>query len=212
MAPAVSILITGSEVLDGRVLDTNSNFICSKLNELGIVVAHVLSCTDDVAAIVRSLAFLSDSEFIIVSGGLGPTSDDLTRDAIAQFIGEPLVEDVEALAKLRAFYADRRRSMSPINQRQALIPQNASIVPNARGTAPGFRAQKQRVSGGTLTIFSLPGVPHELKGMLTDTVIPHLSVMSARTRVARSALKIFGLPESEVGQRIEKLALSLIHI
>lgn len=207
MAPTttVSVLVTGSEVLDGRVLDTNSHYVGEQLSRLGLRLGNVLSCDDDLSEMARCLSFLTEqNRIVITSGGLGPTADDLTRKAVADFCGVPLEHDTEAVKHLEEFFARRNRILEESNLQQALLPRGSTIIANPVGTAPGFIA---RARNGAL-IMSLSGVPHEFTRMFDDTVLPKILSELADAQIQKVAgMKIFGLPESVVGKLIKKLDL-----
>ena len=202
---SVSILATGSELLDGRVVDTNSNFVAKELAERGLKLKRVLVVDDDMSELVQGLRELSTvSDFIITSGGLGPTSDDLTRDMVASFFGVGLAEHPDGVAHLEQFFAKRGRVLDAQNRRQALLPIGSQMVPNENGTAPGFAMSKP----GGPTVVSLSGVPREFKAMFLGTVLPMIERESGNVEpIQRVALKTFGLPESTAGRLIEALKL-----
>jgi nicotinamide-nucleotide amidase len=202
---SVSILATGSELLDGRVVDTNSNFVAKELSERGLKLKRVLVVDDDMSELVQGLRDLSTvSDFIITSGGLGPTSDDLTRDMVAAFFGVGLAEHPDAVAHLEGFFAKRGRVLDSQNRRQTLLPIGATMVPNANGTAPGFAMTRD----GGPTVVSLSGVPREFKPMFLDTVLPMIEARCGGVEpIQRATMKTFGLPESTVGRLIEGLKL-----
>lgn len=203
----IALLTIGSELLDGRVQDTNSNFLCDELSTAGFSIKSILSCDDVLEDIIHSIRFLSDSaQAIIITGGLGPTTDDLTREAIAAYSGKNLILDQGALENLKAFFEKRGRRFFKTNEKQATLPEGASIIPNPEGTAPGFRIIGNH---GKTLIVALPGVPRELKRMFHDTVLPFLRNQNQQTApYMRHILKVFGLPESLIGERIESLQLS----
>jgi len=201
MTLSVSILATGSELLDGRVVDTNSNFVAKELAERGLKLRRVLTVDDDLSELVAGLRELSaTSELIITSGGLGPTTDDLTRDAVAAFFGVTLTENPEGRKHLEDFYRKRNRPIDHTNLKQALLPTGSSMIPNEVGTAPGFIASRP----GGPTVCSLSGVPKEFKSMFFASVWP---LIESRTQGAvefhRVTFKTFGLPESTVGKIVE---------
>lgn len=202
---SVSILATGSELLDGRVVDTNSNFVAKELAERGLKLKRVLVVDDDLEELIAGLTELSRvSDFIITSGGLGPTSDDLTRDMVAKFFGVGLAEHPDGVAHLEQFFAKRNRILDAQNRRQALLPIGARMVPNANGTAPGFAMAKP----GSATVVSLSGVPREFKAMFLETVLPMIEGAGGSVELLqRATMKTFGLPESTVGKLIEALKL-----
>lgn len=204
MTRQIGILVSGSEILDGRVLDTNSHLITERLTDLGYKIRHSVSCGDTFEDLENSLNFLlTRVDGVVLSGGMGPTGDDLTRDFLAQRAGVVLVQNMQALEELRALYERRKRVFDPTNSKQTFFPEGAEIIRNPVGTAPGFMIQLQ--SGNhVVPVFALPGVPVELERMLIDGVIPLLSkCFGPPLGIAqRRAMKIFGLPESVIGERV----------
>ena len=202
--PQFSILATGSEILDGRVIDTNTNFIIEELSTIGVSVGTVGTCGDDLLAIERTLKFLLEqSDGVIVSGGLGPTTDDVTRYAIAQAAGVELFTDAPTRLKLEAYFKERNRIINATNYRQAEFPVGSTILTNSQGTAPGFALEFNKK-----IVAALPGVPFELKNMLRSEVLPLLVKRLPEAKLLhRSPMRIFGLPESEVGSRVESCNL-----
>jgi len=195
------ILSVGDELISGLTVNTNSAWLSSALAALGITtVAHV-TVGDDAAAIAQAIAELAGkAPLLLISGGLGPTADDLTRQALAQALGEGLIEDDQALAQIEAWFARVRRPMSASNRVQAQRPASATCLPNTNGTAPGLRAKK-----GNCLIFVVPGVPAEMKEMYTRSVLPELQA-SGGTQVTRIAkLNTFGMGESLLGERLADL-------
>lgn len=200
----VSLLTVGSEILDGRVIDTNSQFLCQLLHEQGFEIRAKLSCDDEIEEIVAALSFLSArSQTIIITGGLGPTSDDLTREAISSFVGEELILDERILTDLKAWYQRRGRVFCEANIKQAMRPAGASIIPNPVGTAPGIWLEQS----GSQRIIALPGVPRELKEMMVESVLPKLVEAGGRELQPyhTSLFRLIGLPESEIGARVSTL-------
>lgn len=205
MTFSVSILATGSELLDGRVVDTNSNFVAQELSERGLKLRRVLVVDDDMDELLYGLKELSAvSDIVITSGGLGPTSDDLTRDFVARFFGVSLAEHPQGRRHLEEFFAKRNRALDTTNLRQAMLPVGAEYVHNENGTAPGFlmRAHDGRI------VVSLSGVPREFKAMFRGTVLPLIEERKGVARIQRKTMKTFGLPESTIGRLIESLKLS----
>lgn len=202
----VSVLLIGSELLDGRVQDTNARFACEQIADRGGTVRRVLVIDDDPVEIVDSMRRLCrDSELLLISGGLGPTSDDCTREALAELIGRPLQLNNELLEGLKRRYAERKRAFDPQNSKQALIPEGAEIIPNSVGTAAGIAA-KVVMPAGERELICLPGVPREFEPMFLEHVLPR--VMGGEAELySRLGFKLFGLPESTVGRRVEALSL-----
>lgn len=205
MTFSVSILATGSELLDGRVVDTNSNFVAKELAERGLKLRRVLVVDDDLSELVSGLRELSAvSDLIITSGGLGPTTDDLTRDMVASFFGVALAESPEGRKHLEEFYRKRNRPIDSNNLKQAMLPAGSVMIPNEHGTAPGFIVSKS----GMATVCSLSGVPREFKSMFAASVAPLIELKSGgREEIHRVTFKTFGLPESTVGRIVEGLCL-----
>ena len=195
----VSLLAIGSELLDGRVHDTNCQFASDYLTRSGIQIDQFLFCDDEEGEIVEALHFLSRrATCVITSGGLGPTTDDLTREAVALFAGLPLYKDSRSVERLHQLFAEKKRVFDPSNEKQALFPEGATIIPNSSGTAEGFTIETKGIF-----IASLPGVPSEFRGMFLETVLPEVKRRSPdAVPVHRSGFRIFGLPESTCGNRI----------
>lgn len=205
MTFSVSILATGSELLDGRVVDTNSNFVARELSELGLKLRRVLTVDDDLTELVGGLTALSEvSDIVITSGGLGPTSDDLTRDAVSTFCGVGLFECPVALAHVEQFFAKRGRVLDDTNRRQAVMPIGSRIVHNERGSAPGFICQ----SDGGAIVCSLSGVPREFQQMFLGSVLPLIKQQcGAVPLIQRATFKLLGVPESSLAKVVEGLKL-----
>jgi len=205
MSVSISILATGSELLDGRVVDTNSNFVARELSDLGIKLKRVLLVDDDMQELVTGLEQLkSVSDVVITSGGLGPTDDDLTRYLIAKFFGVGLAENPDARKHLEEFYQKRGRALDATNLKQALLPIGSTMIPNEFGTAPGFMMQTKE----GVTVCSLSGVPREFKSMYANSVAPIIKERSrGAPRLLRVTFKTFGLPESFVGRLVASLKL-----
>jgi len=201
-----AILTIGDELTCGYRLDTNSQAVSRHLSLLPADVVLHLSVGDDLEAIHRGLRTTLDvADVIVITGGLGPTEDDLTRQAVAAYFGLELVEDAEALARIRERFAHRGRTMPPImltsNRVQARVPVGSQIIYNDRGTAAGFYLP---VDGKH--IFVTPGIPYEMEGMLEGFILPRLQEMvGADHHIRRAALKVYGLPESEINERIRPM-------
>ena len=188
------IVAVGSELLTAHRIDTNSLFLTGRLNDLGIVVrskAIVGDDRDDLAAIFRAARGRAD--LVVVTGGLGPTDDDLTREVVASVLGRALVEDGEVLEGIRARFARRHVSMPSINRRQAMVPVGMAVLPNPNGTAPGLWLDDEE---GAVVL--LPGPPRELQPMFDAHVSPRLEVATAANRLRRRVIKVTGRSESQV--------------
>src|SRR6185503_16131877 len=160
-ARSVAVVAVGDELLEGDHPDTNSPEIARALLTVGREARRFLVLRDDEETLARELlALCADHGAVIVTGGLGPTLDDVTRHAAARAAGVPLVRSAEALGWIRDWFARSSRPMAASNERQALVPEGAELIPNPRGTAPGFR-----VEFGGSALFALPGPPREMRGM-----------------------------------------------
>jgi len=202
---SVSVLATGSELLDGRVVDTNSNFVAKQLSDLGLVLKRVLTVDDDLDELVKGLQALTEvSDLVVTSGGLGPTSDDLTRDAVAAFAGVGLEEFPAARKHVEEFFAKRGRALDETNLRQAVMPVGSTMIPNERGSAPGFAVQ---VSAGPI-VCSLSGVPREFQQMFLASVLPLIQQQrGASPTTHRATFRLLGVPESAAAKAIEAVPL-----
>ena len=195
----IEIITIGDELVEGRLVDTNATTLSERLLVEGLTVARHTSVGDDRQEIVAGLREAAGRRrVVLVSGGLGPTSDDITAECAAEAFGVSLVRSPEALAHVQQFFASRGREMSPNNEKQADLPAGAVILPNPRGTAVGFR-----LSTDGCELYFMPGVPRELIAMFEEEVLPDLRtfLVGAPRRVAQ--LKVFGLGESDVARKLE---------
>ena len=196
LAEVISI---GDELTSGQRLDTNSQWLSERLGELGIRVLYHTTVADDLAAnigVFRQAAGRVD--LILATGGLGPTADDLTRDALAQAAGVPLMLDEPSLAHIRALFARRERPMPERNVVQAMLPDGSRAIPNPHGSAPGIDMTLPRADGGGCRLFSLPGVPAEMREMWSGTVEGELAKLSGGRVIRHFRLKCFGVGESDL--------------
>jgi len=192
------IIAVGSELLTPDRQDTNSLFLTAQLNRLGIEVVRKTIVGDDAEVLGRAFrAALEGADVVIASGGLGPTEDDLTREALAAVLRHPLVQNDEVLNDIKAKFARFGRPMPQINAKQALVPVGATVLPNPRGTAPGLW-----VEDGKRLVILLPGPPSELEPMFAEQVVPRLELRSAGPRLYTRDLRTTGLGESAVDQAI----------
>jgi nicotinamide-nucleotide amidase len=198
---SASIVTIGNELLNGHTTDTNATFICEKLLSIGIPVVSVYTVADDISQIVRALKRAAeDAEIVIVTGGLGPTDDDLTRQAFAEFLNVELHPDSKLLEEIHRFFEKRNIRMPERNAIQACIPEGAKPIDNPLGTAPGILAQKQ----GKL-FFALPGVPFEMKQMFEMSVLPHLKEKRGQGFTIIKKVKCFGAGESVIAGELGDL-------
>jgi len=200
------VLSIGDELVLGQTVDSNSAWISGQLAALGCeVVAHV-TVGDDQAAIEQAARdAVQRCDCLLISGGLGPTADDLTRQALAAVLDLPLQTDSGWIAELTDFFQKRDRPMPELNKVQALIPRGARIIRNTAGTAAGIDAAFHRSDGRFCRIFAMPGVPKEMKLMFGLEVAPHIGP-AAHARFIRSrTLHTFGLGESAIAQKLGTL-------
>jgi len=192
------IIAVGSELLTPDRQDTNSLFLTAQLNRLGIEVVRKTIVGDDAEILGRAFrAAMEGADVVIASGGLGPTEDDLTREALAAVLRHPLVQNDEILKDIETKFARFGRPMPQINAKQALVPVGATVLPNPRGTAPGLW-----VEDGKRLVILLPGPPSELEPMFAEQVAPRLEPRSAGPRLYTRDLRTTGLGESAVDQAI----------
>ncbi len=191
------VLAIGTELLLGQIVDTNSAWIGEQLATAGIDCHYQTKVGDNLARIVGSLrAALARSDAVICCGGLGPTRDDITREAIAEVLGVPLELDEEVAARIAEMFSIRGRTMSANNYRQAEVPRGATVIPQVRGTAPGLICRL-----GDRSIYAVPGVPHEMKEMVGRAVIPDLVSRSGQAATIFSrTLRTWGLAESALDE------------
>lgn len=193
-----SIVSIGNEVLNGRTVDTNAAYIARKLRANDVPVVSIYVAPDEIEAIRRVLTLAAgDADVVIISGGLGPTDDDLTRQAMAAFLGVGLELHEDLLANIRQFFDRRGVAMPARNAIQAHIPAGARAIPNENGTAPGVQACK----GGT-ALFAMPGVPSEMERMLEASVLPRVREIAKSQAIVTKRLKCFGAGESTIAEMI----------
>jgi nicotinamide-nucleotide amidase len=195
------IIAIGSELLTPYRLDTNSLFLTDGLNQVGIRVVHkavVGDSLDDMRASFRQA--LDRADLIVACGGLGPTDDDRTREAVADLLSRKLELNEGVLRHIQELFRRFGRVMPEINRRQAMVPEGATVIPNPRGSAPGLWIE----ASGHIVIL-LPGVPSELRAMFEQEIRPRLTRLGHDERLFTRDLRITGLPESEVEQRVSPL-------
>ncbi|MBI1353371.1 MAG: competence/damage-inducible protein A [Acidobacteria bacterium] len=192
------IIAVGSELLTPARLDTNSLFLTERLGRRGVDVVRKVVVGDDEARIAREVRRArEEARLVIVTGGLGPTLDDLSRDGVAEALGKPLIEHPEILEWIAERFARHGRKMTDNNRRQALILEGAEILANPNGTAPG---QYYRDEAGIVIL--LPGPPRELRPMFLNECEPRLDLLPSPLRYYTASLRIAGMGESDVDQRI----------
>lgn len=194
-----SVIAVGTELLLGQIVDTNSSWIGERLAANGVDSFVQYKVGDNRARIVALLRdALTEADAVVMCGGLGPTHDDLTREAIAEVMGVELIPDEEVADVIRQIFASRNRAMPENNLRQALVPQGASVIPQTRGTAPGLVCPV-----GDKVVYAVPGVPHEMHDMMERAVLPDLRSRSGDPSVIASrVIRTWGESESGLNERL----------
>lgn len=192
-----AVLCTGTELTRGELVNTNATWLAAGLTDLGFDVVEEVVVDDNPSRIVATLNRLGKTVRVIVcTGGLGPTTDDLTTQAVASALGVRIVRDDASLEAIRRRIERMGRVLTPSNAKQADFPQGADILPNPIGTAPGFG-----VTIGGASAFFMPGVPDEMKKMFEELVVPRIRTLATRTS-HQIRLRTYGLGESVVGERL----------
>ncbi len=193
------IIAVGDELLSGKTVDTNSAYLAGELTRLGIETAGHQTVGDDEGAITAALLdAAAKAPIVLVTGGLGPTKDDLTRQGLAAAMGRELRLDETCLAEIKAFFTRRGRKMVDANRIQAMIPAGADALPNACGTAPGIAGQV-----GEATVYVMPGVPIEMRQMFAASIAPRLP--RAPITILQRLVHAYGTGESDIGAQIEDM-------
>ncbi len=197
----VETLAVGTELLLGQIVNTNAAHIATRLADSGLTHVRQTVVGDNAERMVEAIAeSVGRSDALIITGGIGPTADDITREAVARVAGVPLVFDDEYARAMRTLWEQRARTFPESNLKQAYRPEGADVIPNAKGSAPGFRIE---VDG--CWIFALPGVPAEMHAMLDDDVMPFLRSHEGGEAavVVSRVIKSWGLSEAAVGELLD---------
>ncbi len=201
------IITIGDEILIGQIVDTNSAFIAKELTKIGVSVYQITSVQDDREHILQALEEAKKRvKIVVVTGGLGPTKDDITKHVFCEFFHDTLVEDPDVLAHVEELFRKHITStpISDINRRQALVPSKTTVLKNEYGTAPGMWMLSEE------TVFvSLPGVPFEMKNLIRNAVIPKIIEQFKRPFILHRTLVTYGLGESAIADKIEDWENSL---
>ena len=197
---SAEIICVGTELLLGDILNSNAYFLAQQLASLGIPHYYQTVVGDNPERLKQVIEIaLQRSQILIFTGGLGPTPDDLTTEAIADFFGVSLLENPEIIEDIARKYAQRGRQMTPSNRKQALMPNGASILPNPGGTAPGIIWQPRP----GLTILTFPGVPSEMQQMWQETAVPYLKSQGWGKEIIKSRmLRFWGIAESALAEKV----------
>lgn len=199
---SVEILTIGREILDGRVIDTNSVFLGESLTSRGLVPRHAQRVDDDLPRMVDAFRLAATrSQIILVTGGLGPTSDDLSAQAFAQFLDEDVELNTDALKAVEAFFKRIDRVMIPAQRKQAMLPPSCFILPNPEGSAPGFGLERDGRQW-----FFMPGIPREMKRMFSEQILPRLQTDPSYQSYSWAT---HFTSEGELQQRLSKISQRL---
>jgi len=194
-----AVLSIGTELTRGEITNTNQRWLAAELTALGVEVTYAETVADDPPAIIASLRRLGAAHRLIAcTGGLGPTTDDLTSATVAQLLGVPLERDTESLEIIRKRISRAGRELSASNASQADFPRGSEVLPNSVGSAPGFAVDIDHARA-----FFMPGVPHEMRQMFRRSVRPFAEALRPGTQLAQVRLRGFGLPESQVNDRLQ---------
>ena len=199
------LLTIGDEILYGQIVDTNSQWMSVELDKIGIKVIRKTTVGDEESEILTAFAEAEKrADIILITGGLGPTSDDLTKPLLAKYFNCDLKIDEEALREVTEFFKSRGRELTEINRQQAALPTACEKITNPNGTAPGmwFDKNARRTDGQGKVFVSMPGVPHEMKKMMTDSVIPKLKKTFKTPVIYHKVIRTIGLGESFLAEKI----------
>ncbi|WP_103070744.1 CinA family nicotinamide mononucleotide deamidase-related protein [Aquimarina sediminis] len=200
------IITIGDEILIGQVIDSNSAFIGKELNEIGIDVYQITSIKDDKQHILSALEEArSRVDVVLVTGGLGPTNDDITKHTICEYFDDTLVQNDEVLEHVEKLFAKYVSTpISDVNRQQALVPSTSTVLMNLYGTAPGMWLEKENK-----VFVSMPGVPYEMKGLMRGEVLPRLQKRFNRPYIVHKTILTYGMGESALAEKIEDWETSL---
>ena len=193
------ILTIGDEILIGQITNTNSVWIAQQLNLMGIKIVHMASVSDDETAIVKAFdAAALRADFVFITGGLGPTKDDITKKTFSNYFNAELVLDEGVLKHVASFFIKRGRELTGINRNQAFVPKGCFVLHNAGGTAPGMWMKKNN------TVFiSMPGVPYEMQNIMTEVVLPKIKAENNLPHIYHKTVLTNGIGESSLAELIE---------
>ena len=193
------IITIGDEILIGQIIDTNSKWIAEQLNEIGISVYQITSIQDDKAHIIKAVAEAEENvDIIIITGGLGPTKDDITKHTLTTYFEDKLIMRLDIEEHIKQLFAKIKYQYTDLDTQQALLPKKATILKNYLGTASGMWFEKN-----SKVFISLPGVPNEMKGLMTNSILPKLQKSYHLPYIVHQTIQTIGMGESKVAQKIE---------
>ena len=193
------IITIGDEILIGQILDTNSKWIAEELNKIGISVYQITSIQDDSEHILKALKEAqSNATIVIITGGLGPTKDDITKHTLAEYFNSPLELNESIVEQIKQLFAKSNYPFSELNRQQALVPTKCTPLQNNYGTAPGMWFEEDEK-----IVISLPGVPNEMKGLMQEEVLPKIQKKYTLPFIIHQTVLTYGMGESVVAEKIE---------
>ncbi|MCP4991909.1 MAG: CinA family nicotinamide mononucleotide deamidase-related protein [Colwellia sp.] len=200
-SPRVQLLLTGNELMTGDIVDSNSAMMAQILKDIGIEISRKVTVADDLSLLVSEIEYMaSTSDILIINGGLGPTIDDLTAQALSQAVGVELSEHAQALSHISQWCQQRGTELNAPNRKQAILPKGCQIIANRSGSAVGFFIRYKDCD-----IYCTPGVPHELKTMLVEQIVPEITQQLPSSLVSDvTRLQVFGLGESNLQVLIDE--------
>ena len=196
------IITIGDEILIGQIIDTNSAFIGKALNSIGVSVYQITSIQDEKEHLIKAFREAEENaDIIIITGGLGPTKDDITKHTLTEYFNDTLVQNDAVLAHVEQLFEKYITTpISDLNRKQALVPSTCEVLMNKYGTAPGMWIEK-----GNKVFISLPGVPYEMKALVEDEVLPKLAHKYKRPFILHKTILTYGLGESAIAERLEQI-------
>jgi nicotinamide-nucleotide amidase len=195
----VEIITIGDEILIGQIVDTNSAWMAVELNQIGLKIAQITSISDNHDHLVNALNNAKErANVVLITGGLGPTKDDRTKKVLCEYFNSKLIVDQKTLELVTNFFAKRGMGVNQLNHDQALVPECCEVLDNPVGTAPGMWFNSEGV-----IYISMPGVPFEMKQMMTNHVIPRLTKLSGRGKIVHKTVLVIGIGESILSEMVE---------
>jgi len=196
-----TILTIGDEILIGQIIDTNAAWMSQKLTELGVTVVERVTVSDEYESIISGIEYcLSKSEIVLMTGGLGPTKDDITKVSIAAYLGVEMEFHQEVYDRIKAIFAPREIPLTDAHKEQCYLPQDVEILMNSMGTAPGMLWQHEGKQ-----IVSMPGVPYEMKAIMTEHMLPKLAQREDRQVILHKTIMTAGMGESSIAVKIDDI-------
>ncbi len=201
----IEIITIGDEILIGQIIDTNSAWMAKELNNSGFKVNQIVSITDDKQHIIKALNEAEDrADVILLTGGLGPTKDDITKKTLCEYFGSELIRDQAVLEDIKSLFKSFDSELIEVNRQQADVPSNCKVIRNSKGTAPGMWFDQNKT-----IIVSMPGVPYEMKEMMRKQIIPDLCNRYKTPTIIHKTILTQGIGESFLAKKIEAWEASL---